>query len=315
MRVLLVGGTGPVGQASLPHLLEAGHQVAVAHTGTHEPPGQADVEHLHGDRPSLLAAGGPVERWRPDVLVDTFAGGATAAKAINLSALAERCGAGQIVAVSSMDVYRHCAAAGVDGNEPLELPLDPLPLDEAAPKRSGPSPGGGMSHDNVAMEAALHGAPRITVLRPGAIYGRHVHPHVLREWSLVGKVARGERTLELPAGGTQLFHRVALERVGRAVAAAIRAAPEGRWECNVADPTDFTYGGLARLVAAELGWEWETRTVGPDESDHPWNVRHPVIADTGRLRNVLGVADPDPVIATTDQVRWLWERREELLRM
>lgn len=113
---------------------------------------------------------------------------------------------------------------------------------------------------------------------------------MLREWYLVGKVARAERTLELPAGGTQLFHRVA------------------------ADPTDFTYGGLARLVAAELGWEWETRRVGPDESDHPWNVRHPVIADTARLREVLGVVDPDPVIATTDQVRWLWERREELMR-
>jgi nucleoside-diphosphate-sugar epimerase len=315
MRVLLVGGTGPLGQASIPHLLEAGHQVAVAHTGTHEPPGHGDVQHLHGARPALLADGGPAERWRPDVLVDTFAGGATAAKAIELGSLAERCEAGQIVAVSSIDVYRHCAAAGVDGNEPLELPLDPLPLDEGAPKRSGPSPGGGTSHDNVAMEAALGAAPRITVLRPGAIYGPHMHPRVLREWYLVGKVARGERTLELPAGGTQLFHRVALERVGRAVTAAVRAAPEGRWECNVADPTDFTYGGLARLVAAELGWDWETRMVWPDESDHPWNVRHPVIADTRRLRSVLGVVDPEPVAATTDQVRWLWGHRDELMRL
>jgi hypothetical protein len=121
--------------------------------------------------------------------------------------------------------------------------------------------------------------------------------------------------LELPAGGTQLFHRAALDRVGRAVAAAIRAAPQGRWECNVADPVDFTYGGLARLVAAELGWEWETRTVRRDESDHAWNVRHPAIADTGRLRSVLGVVDPDPVAATTDQVRWLWGHRDELMRL
>jgi nucleoside-diphosphate-sugar epimerase len=315
MRVLLVGGTGPVGQASVPHLLGDGHDVAVAHTGTHELPELARVEHLHGDRAALLAAGGPVERWRPDALVDTFAGGATAAKAIELGQLAQRCRATQIVAVSSMDVYRHCAAAGVDGNEPAELPFDPLPLDEAAPKRSGPSPGGGTAHDNVAMERALHGAPRITVLRPGAIYGPHFHRHVLREWYLVGKVARGERTLELPAGGTQLFHRVALDRVGRAVAGAIRAAPEGRWECNVGDPRDFTYGALARLVAAELGWEWEIQTVGPDASDHPWNVRHPVIGDTSRLRNVLGVVEPDPVAATTEQVRWLWEHRERLMRL
>ena len=217
--------------------------------------------------------------------------------------------------MSSIDVYRHCVAAGVDGNEPVDLPSDALPLLETAAKRRGPSPGGGQSHDNVAMEAALHGASRITVLRPGAIYGPHIHPHVLREWYLVGKVARGERDLMLPAGGTQLFHRVALDRVGRAVAAAVRAAPEGRWECNVADPRDFTYGALASLVATQLGWEWETRTVSWDEGDHPWNVRHPIIADTARLQRVLGVVDPDPIAATTEQVRWLWDRREELTRL
>lgn len=313
MRVLFMGGTGPVGQATLPYLLDGGHEVAAAHTGAHEPPGPRPVEHLHGDRPSLLAAGGPAERWRPDVLVDTFAGGATAAKAQELGHLAERCRASQIVAISSIDVYRHCAVAGVDGNEPAEFPFDALPLPEAAPKRSGPSPGGGSGHDNVAMETALLGAPQITVLRPGAIYGRQLHARVLREWYLVGKVARGDRRLALPAGGTQVFHRVALDRVGRAIAAAIRAAPSGRWECNVADSRDFTYGGLARLVEQQLGWEWETQTVGWDEGDHPWNVRHPVIADTNRLRQVLGVVDPDPLTATTEQVTWLWDHRQELM--
>jgi nucleoside-diphosphate-sugar epimerase len=296
------------------YLLGEGHEVAVAHSGAHEPPELARVEHLHGDRRALLAAGGPAETWGPDVLVDTFAGGATAAKATELGQLAERCGARQIVAVSSMDVYRHCAAAGVDGNEPVDLPFDPLPLGEEAARRSGPSPGGGAGHDNVAMEDALHGATRITVLRPGAIYASHHHPHVLREWYLVGKVARGERRLELPAGGTQLFHRVALDRVGRAVAAALRAAPEGRWACNVGDPRHLTYGALARLVADQLGWEWETRTVAWDQGEHPWNVRHPVLADTNRLQHVLGVLDPDPLTATAEQVAWLWDRREELMR-
>jgi nucleoside-diphosphate-sugar epimerase len=315
MRVLFVGGTGPVGQASIPHLSEDGHEVAVAHTGTHEPPGLSKIEHLHGTREELLSPGGPAERWTPEVIVDTFAGGATAAKAGELGRLAERCEAQQIVAVSSIDVYRHCVSAGVDGNEPVDLPIDALPLHETAAKRAGPSPGGGRSHDNVAMEAALRAAPRITVLRLGAIYGPHVHPHVMREWYLVGKVARGERDLPLPAGGTQLFHRVALDRVGRAVAAAVRTGPEGRWECNVADPRDLTFGALANLVATQLGWEWETRPIGWEEGDHPWNVRHPVIADTGRLRQVLGVVDPDPVAATTDQVMWLWERREGLSRL
>jgi hypothetical protein len=50
------------------------------------------------------------------------------------------------------------------------------------------------------MEAALHGAGRVTALRCGAIYGPHLS---VREWSLVERVARGERRLELPDGGVQ----------------------------------------------------------------------------------------------------------------
>jgi len=308
MRVAFIGGTGPVGQASLPHLLVAGHDCAVAHSGAHEPPEPDGAEHLHDTRAELLAPGGAVERWSPDVLVDTFAGGASAAKAEELRGLAKRVGARQIVALSSIDVYRHSAAAGVGGFAPPELPTDPLPLhEERSPLRTEPMPFT-PHHDNVAMEAALAGAaPRVTLLRPGAIYGPAFHAAVLREWFLVERALRGDRTLPFPHGGTQLFHRVALDRVGRAVAAAVEHAPEGTWACNVADPYDWTYGGLAQLVAQRLGHTWE-----PDanpEADHPWNARHPVLVDTTRLRTVLhvGPADPDPREATTTQIAWLAE--------
>ncbi|MEY2534976.1 MAG: hypothetical protein QOF29_2886 [bacterium] len=115
-----------MGQATVPRLLAAGFEVAVAHSGAHEPAGLSQVEHLRGSREELLGVGGAVERWRPEVRVDTFAGGATAAKARGLGDVAARCDAQQVVAISSVDVYRHCALAGVDGHEPADLPLDPL---------------------------------------------------------------------------------------------------------------------------------------------------------------------------------------------
>jgi len=312
MRVLFLGGTGPVGLSSLPHLLAAGHEVALAHTGAHEPDAARDVEHLHGERDAMVAPGGPAERWRPNAIVDTFAGGATGVKAHQLGALAARAGAARIVAVSSMDVYRHCADAGVDDNPPAELARDALPLSEDSARRTGPSPGSGARHDNVAMEDALPGDWAVTILRPGAIYGPFEHPYVLREWYLVGRVARGERSLQIPDGGTQLFHRVAIDRVGRAVAAALDRAPDGLWACNVADPTDYTYGALARLVAERFDWEWELEPVAWERSDHPWNVRQPVFTDTTRLRQTLGVTEPDPVAATLAQLDWLWANREAL---
>src|SRR5437763_8573640 len=189
MRVAFLGGTHHVGPVAVPLLLEAGHEVVVAHSGAHEHAAVADVEHLHGPRDKLLADGGPVERWSPEVMIDTFAPGATAEKGGALSDCARRSGAAQIVAVSSMDVYQHCVHAGIaDGSGIVPLPPQALPIEEDAPLRKGPYPGGSPEHDNVAMESALDGAARITVLRPGAIYGPYLDT---RERYLVRLVRHG----------------------------------------------------------------------------------------------------------------------------
>jgi nucleoside-diphosphate-sugar epimerase len=196
VRVAFVGGTRFVGPVSVRALVNAGHGVVVVHSGAHEAEGLEHVEHLHGSRAELLAADGPVERWRPDALVDTFAGGATAAKAAALGNCVARAGAAQIVAISSMDVYQHCVDAGLaDGSGAQVFARDPVPLPESARLRTGPYPGGSPEHDNVAMEAALYGAPRITVLRPGAIYGPYQR---VRESFLVERIATGEAKLRLP---------------------------------------------------------------------------------------------------------------------
>jgi nucleoside-diphosphate-sugar epimerase len=303
-----------VGPAALPHLLAAGHEVAVAHSGAHEPDGLPDVEHLHGTREDLLGEGGPVQRWKPDALIDTFAGGATARKAEPLAGCATRAGAGHVVAISSLDVYRYVLDAGIGyGNPGTPVPRGRLPIREDDPLRAGPYPGaeevpGGGVHDNVAMEGALAGAfaGRVTALRPGAIYGPHPDS---RERALVEAVRERRRVLPLPAGGHQLFHRVAVERVGRAIAAALDHAPDGFWAANVADPGDWTYGALAREVGRLLDWEFAFEPVGFDDADHHWKVAHPVLCDTRRLEDVLGVTAPDPVAALAECVSWLWENR------
>jgi nucleoside-diphosphate-sugar epimerase len=307
VRVAFIGGTRFVGPVAVRLLTEAGHDVAVAHSGAHEPPdGPGAAEHLHGSREELLAGSGPVERWRPEVLVDTFAGGASADKARTLRECAERCGAGHIVAISSLDVYRHCVEAGIgDGTGAAALPAEPVPLrEDRSALRDAPYPGAYAGHDNVAMEAALHGFSRVTALRPGSIYGPHPDT---RERFIVDLVRRGVRRLELPDGGVQLFHRVAVERVGRAVVAAIERAPGGFWACNVVDPVDWEYAGLAGAIGRLLAWEWEPVRVPYEESDHPWHTSHPVHASDERLRLVLGVTEPDPDAALEECVRWLWE--------
>jgi nucleoside-diphosphate-sugar epimerase len=154
------------------------------------------------------------------------------------------------------------------------------------------------------MEAALHDAGRVTALRPGAIYGPAAG---VREQALVERVRRGERRLPLPDGGTQFWQRVAIERVGRAVAAAIEHAPGGFWACNVVDPRDHSYASLAAAVGALLDWEWEPVRVPFDDEEHPWRTAHPVLCSDRRLRCVLGVTEPDPDAALAETVRWLWQ--------
>ncbi len=105
------------------------------------------------------------------------------------------------------------------------------------------------------MEDALETAGcAAVVLRPGAIYGPHP---TAREWTLVRKVALGHRDLPLPDGGVQLFHRVAIDRLSRAILAAAERATDEPWACNVDDPQDRDYSGLARRIGELLDWEWE----------------------------------------------------------
>jgi nucleoside-diphosphate-sugar epimerase len=313
VRVVVIGGTKFVGPAAVGGLLAAGHEVAVAHSGAHEHPAVEAVEHLHGERDALLGEGGAIEAWRPDALVDTFPGGASAAKGEGLAACAARTGA-RAVAISSVDVYQHGVDSGMgDGSGTLAMTVDPIPLQEDARLRVGPYPGATPGHDNVAMEDALARAGCAAVaLRPGAIYGPHP---TAREWTLVRRVARGERRLPLPDGGVQLFHRVAIERVARAIVAAVEREPDGLWPCNVVDSYDRDYSGLARQVGEILDWEWEPESVPFDAAEHPWQTSHPMLASDRRLRDELGVGPdrPDPDDALRETVEWLWEHREELL--
>jgi nucleoside-diphosphate-sugar epimerase len=305
MRLILIGGTRFLGPVTARLALANGHEVAVAHTGMHEGPGDLEIEHLHGSREELLAPAGPIERWRPEVLVDTFAGGASPAKAAGLVECSLRTSA-RVVAISSGDVYQHCVEAGLgDGSGAVALPGQSFPIDEDAPLRVAPYPGSGEAHDNAAMEGELRQAGiDVAVIRPAMIYGRD--DNLAREWRLVKLVREGQRRLELPDGGMQLFSRVAVERVARAILAAAHLDVQGFWPCNAADPAQWTYAGLAALVGRVLDWEWDPVRVPFDAASHPFKVTAPVLLSDRRLREELAVAEPDPQTATEDTIRWLF---------
>ncbi len=93
--------------------------------------------------------------------------------------------------------------------------------------------------------------------------------------------------------------------MARAIAAPLELAPDGLWACNVVDPYDWDFSGLARRVAKVLNWEWEPQRVQFSEEDHPWQTSHPVLASDARLREVLRVTEPDPEAALEETIHWL----------
>ena len=315
MRIAIVGGTRFVGVAAVRELVNAGLRVLVAHRGKHELASDAAfdaVERCHGDRDDLLAEGGPVELFGPEVMIDTFGGGASAAKGEQLVAAASRCGVDRLVAVSSCDVYQAYVDAGLgDGSGRKLLPATPLPISEDSPRRTEPYPGALPGHDNVAMEDAVaEFAGTVVILRPGAIYGPG--DTLCREWPLIRWALEKKSELELPAAGVQVFHRVAVERVAHALVAAVTAPISDEphpWACNVVDPYDWTYAGLAAEIGRLLDWDWEPKVVSFGDSAHPWQVASPLLVSDVRLREVLGVPpdSPDPREALAATVRWYVE--------
>lgn len=314
-RVAVVGGTRFVGAAAVRELVAAGYEVLVAHRGQHEfSPDSVfgSVEHCHGSRELLLSEGGSVEGFQPEVIVDTFGGGASAAKAVQLVEAGTRSGASRLVAVSSCDVYQAYVDAGLgDGSGRKLLPSTPLPVTEDFPRRTEPYPGASPGHDNAAMENAVANFAGTTiVLRPGAIYGPG--DTTCREWPLIKQAIDRRPELDLPAAGVQFFHRVAVERVAHAIVAAVAAPIPGvphPWACNVVDPYDWTYAGLAGEIGRLMDWEWEPNVVSFADSAHPWQVTSPLLVSDKRLREVLGVPPdcPDPRDALAATVRWYLE--------
>jgi nucleoside-diphosphate-sugar epimerase len=317
VRLLFVGGTGPVGLAACRYALSRGHEVTVAHSGAHEPPDDLEVQHIHGEREALLAHGGPLTQARPDVLIDIRT---KASNAAQLLTCAWAAGVRRLVVVSSTDVYEYfVSGSGYDvvaksWNSTAGravLPSQTLPITEDAPLRSAPYPWASPGHDNAAMERALAAARRdeaIAVLRPGMIYGPGIAG---REWTIVSKVRAGVHRIELPDGGAQFFSRVAVDRVGRAVVAAAEIAPDDFWPVNVVDPYGWTYAGLVGEIGRLLQWEWEPVFVRWEEADHPFKGQSPFFFSDARLREVLKVTKPDPREALAETVQWLWDHGAE----
>src|SRR5438132_14432776 len=103
MRILIIGGTGFIGQWIARTLVENEHEVRLFHRSTTTAALPPSVSHIHGERLELPRFAPLFREWAPDVVLDTFVYDRDDLALVNRATHEIRC---RFVILSSMDVYR-----------------------------------------------------------------------------------------------------------------------------------------------------------------------------------------------------------------
>jgi nucleoside-diphosphate-sugar epimerase len=290
MRLLIMGGTRFVGPHAVQALVAAGHEVVIFHRGETEPELPGSVRHIHGDFAAIDDHVDELRGLEAEVVVDTVPyidkGGQGVGHFVDV---AERA-----VVLTSGDVYR--AFARLLGSEPGEP--DPVPLNEDAPLRAGPSPdlGPEIDYDNVDVERSVNALDLpVTVLRLAVVYGPG-DPYN----RLAGYVKRMEHErpailLEEPLAHWR-WSREYAGNVGAAIAAVADDASSAGRVYNVAPEQTLTEEEWVRAIAEITGWRGEVLAVPTEELPEAMrariDLRQDLVLDSSRIRQELSFHAP-----------------------
>jgi nucleoside-diphosphate-sugar epimerase len=291
MRVLIIGGTGFIGQWIVRALVENAHEVRVFHRGSTTAALPPSVSHIYGERAELPHFAPVFRAWAPDVVLDTFAYDRNDLAIVNRATGEIPC---RFVILSSMDVYRAYAiycrleegapeTRRLDENAPLRSVLYPY-------RKNAASVGDLMyRYDKIPAEQfALNEMNRpVTILRLGKVYGpgdpqRHAQDYL--EQGRSGRVQLSKERSEWR------WSRTYVENAAGAGALAVAAKAGASRIYNVADepvPTEREWiGAVARASGCNMEIQTSTESSEPMDGRYEW--RQHLCADTTRIRKELG---------------------------
>lgn len=291
MRVLIIGGTGFIGQRIVRGLVEKHHEVRVFHRGTTTAALPQSVSHIQGERAELPRFAPLFRAWAPDVVLDTFAYDRDDLALVNRATEGIPC---RFVLLSSLDVYR---AYGIYCRLEDGAP-DTRMFDENAPLRSVLYPyrmnAGSVDdlryrYDKIPAEqfalSEMNGP--VTILRLGKVYGpedpqRHAQGYL--EQVRAGTVRYPKERSEWR------WSRTYVENAADAVALAIASQAGASRIYNVADEPALTEHGWIGAVARENGCrvDMQPSTEWSESVDRLYEWRQHLCADTTRIRKELG---------------------------
>jgi len=305
-HALFVGGTRFIGRHAVREFRDAGYDVTVFHRGEHESPFADDeaVDHVRGDRTDDgdLADAAAVD---PDVVVD-------------LVAYHPRDVRTATRVFDDVDAYVYVSSGAAYGEEAVpkredETDLEPC-TDEQAIDDSGATYGARKAEGDRAVFAAAEDGVNAMSVRPCVVYGPNDYTRRFDYW--VERVANYDRVL-VPGDGTNLWHRVSVANVARALRVVAEDGDPGE-AYNVGDWTLQTLRETVETVADALGTDVDVVTAGHRElaagglepSDFPLYRDPPHVLDTNKLRS-LGWDPQPPAEAVAETVEATPEREAD----
>jgi nucleoside-diphosphate-sugar epimerase len=287
MKVLIIGGTRFIGAHLVRQLHDKGAEVTVFHRGRTTHSILPAIEHVQDACAEYPITTFPdVLRREWDVIVHMVAMGQADADAA-IQAFAGR--TKRLVVVSSCDVYR--AYGRLTQSEPG--PPEPVPLTESAPLRSILYPYRGMedelgayarTYDKTLVEKAVRNAVGFdwTILRLPKVYGSGDGGDLSTVYGFAA----------VPDWRWTHGH---VSNVAAAIALAARHPKARNAVFNVGESHTPTMGERLAGLPGRAG-------VPPDPP--PFDYRQPLVADTSKIRGLLGYADVvDETTAMTELAR------------
>ncbi len=301
MKILLIGGTGFIGQFVVERLLQTGHKVTVLHRSARIAPALGDgVRHILGDANRLSVLRPQLRELAPDVIVNFIlsSGRQTEEMVRGLVGITAR-----VIVLSSMDVYRACGVL----HETESDALQELPLTEESELRTQPAytrqqmeMGKRLfawmddDYEKIAVERVVLSNPNLsaTVLRLPMIYGPGDHLRFHRLYPVIKRIQDGRKRILFEEDAARWrASKGYVENVADAIVRAATSDAASRRIYNVAEEETLTELEWAKLIAKEMDWHGEFVVLPTERTPahlrNPGNLKQHWVASSKRLRQEL----------------------------
>jgi nucleoside-diphosphate-sugar epimerase len=239
---LLVGGSAATGVCISKELLDRGFDVKIYHTGRHEVPEIAELEHIHGDPHHRETIARDLAGRSFDVVVATYG-------RIRYLVDELKGRTGQFVSVSGMPVMAAVAGVPLTEHAAYETVADaPLGLKGLIPRI--------IDTEHAVLGVSEQGELSSSVVRYPYVYGPH--SAVPMEWHVIQRVLDRRRRWIIQGAGLQLVSRCASPNAARIIGLVIDnpSVARGQVYCS-ADTRQFSMREWIEMIALALDWQFE----------------------------------------------------------